>query len=135
MRENRKAPDTLPSGKKVHAVLEALKRLALPALLKDRDADSPLRVWVPACATGEEVYFLTMTLLEFLEERGDSTPVKVFGTDMNDAALATARLGIYSKKNLIEIGPSRLERFFTTAGDGYQVHKAVRELCIFALQD
>src|SRR5579862_3106053 len=35
---------------------EALENDILPRLLRGRSGDSPLRVWVPGCSTGEEVY-------------------------------------------------------------------------------
>jgi two-component system CheB/CheR fusion protein len=37
-------------------VFQALCERVLPALLADRDSDIPVRIWVPGCATGEEVY-------------------------------------------------------------------------------
>jgi hypothetical protein len=37
-------------------VFRALSDKILPLLLEDRPSDAPLRVWVPGCATGEEVY-------------------------------------------------------------------------------
>ena len=46
---------------------EAFSTLAtdvIAPLIRAKDADSPLRVWVPGCATGEESYSLAMLLLE-----------------------------------------------------------------------
>ncbi|MFN2541239.1 MAG: chemotaxis protein CheB, partial [Chthoniobacterales bacterium] len=41
----------------------------LPALLKKKDRHGELRVWVPGCATGEEVYSLAICILETLGRR------------------------------------------------------------------
>jgi len=38
-------------------VFEALKRTVFPALLA-RQREGPIRVWVPGCSSGEEVYSL-----------------------------------------------------------------------------
>ena len=43
--------------------LQALVR-GFSELLATRDAGSPLRVWVPGCATGEEAYSIAIDLLE-----------------------------------------------------------------------
>src|SRR6266550_2631232 len=50
------------------ALFRALKKRFLPALLKEKkkDRQRELRVWVPGCATGEEVYSLAICLLEVL---------------------------------------------------------------------
>ena len=73
---------------------ETLEREVLPCLVATKAADSPIRVWVPGCSTGEEVYSLAICLLEFLAERSFSTPIQLFGTDLNGAAIAQARKGI-----------------------------------------
>jgi two-component system CheB/CheR fusion protein len=56
-------------------VFEALQRTILPSLMKDRREDAPIRVWVPGCATGEEVYSLAIALSESVHERGWTCPV------------------------------------------------------------
>src|SRR5262249_17568933 len=52
------------------SAFEALRTTVFPALVKSRNMnDSPIRVWVPGCSTGEEVYSLAMVLLEYLWEK------------------------------------------------------------------
>src|SRR5207245_535360 len=73
-----------------------LKQNALPAILKDREPADPIRVWVPGCSTGEEVYSIAICLTEFLESVGAEFPIQIFGTDVSDAAIERARAGTYA---------------------------------------
>jgi chemotaxis protein methyltransferase CheR len=71
--------------------MDLVRREVLPALRHSRPADAPARVWSAGCATGEEAYSLAI----LMEEAGLDNAV-VLGTDLSDAALATARAGSYS---------------------------------------
>src|SRR5204863_72427 len=74
-------------------VFQALRDNILPRLMQDRVDDSPIRVWVPGCATGEEVYSLAISLLELVHDRSWTCPIQIFGTDISDAAIDAARAG------------------------------------------
>ena len=73
----------------------ALAAQVFPELLKNRNPDDPIRVWVPGCSTGEEAYSLAICLVEFLGERPDSTPIQIFGTDVSEPVIEAARRGIF----------------------------------------
>jgi len=115
-------------------VFEALKSDIIPKLLRNREADSPLRVWVPGCSTGEEVYSLAICFLETMKD-GFACPIQIFGTDISEVAIDRARAGIYPESSVVDISSERLRRFFTRDDSGVRVTKAVRECCIFARQD
>lgn len=93
--------------------LEYLKKTLLPGILKTKNEANPLRIWVPACSTGEEAYSLAIILMEILGERYASIPIQIFATDLSELAIAKARLGLYSRNDLINVSPKRLQRFFT----------------------
>ena len=117
-------------------VFEALKEVVFPALLKDRPSDQPIRIWVPGCATGEEVYSLAICLLEFLGSRNERVPIKLFGTDVSESVVAHARAGHFREGITADVSPARLKRFFVREETGgYLISKAVREMCVFARQD
>ena len=113
----------------------ALRETVLPKLVAGRPTDAPLRVWVPGCATGEEVYSLAICLLEFLHEQGLQTPIKIFATDISERAIGIARAGVYLDSIAADVSPERLRRYFVKTDGHYQIHKSVRDLCIFARQD
>src|SRR5262249_45744978 len=113
-------------------VFEALKQTVFPALVQGRAADTPVRVWVAGCSTGEEVYSLAICLLEYLGDINSNLPVKILASDVNEAALDRARAGIYVDNIELDVSPDRLRRFFAKANGSYQISKAVRDLCVFS---
>ena len=114
---------------------EILKKKVFPEILKTRQPAAPVRIWVPGCATGEEVYSLTICLLECMKDESDSVTIQVFGTDVNEPSLEKARLGVYTSNQLKDVSPGRLKRFFVKLDRGYQIRKDIRERCVFAKQN
>lgn len=117
------------------ATFEVLRQKVFPELFRNRSADEPFRLWVPGCSTGEEAYSLVIALLEFLGSVEQTFPIQVFATDIAEAAIERARAAIYPASISADVSPERLSRFFVKSGGGYQVHKALRSLCIFARQN
>jgi two-component system CheB/CheR fusion protein len=113
---------------------ETLRQSVFPALIRERE-DAPIRIWVPGCSSGEEVYSLAITLFEALEEEAELVPIQFFGTDVSKTSVERARAGLYSEAAVADIAPERLRRFFSKVPGGYQIGKAIRERCVFARQD
>ena len=119
---------------------EQLKAEALPALLAGGAANQALRVWVPACATGEEAYSLAIVFKETLEAQNSREPAKnitlqVFATDLDQHAIEKAREGVFPANIAADVPAKRLDRFFVKVERGYQVAKSIREMVIFAPQN
>lgn len=114
------------------AVFDALKTRVFPALLKNRSAETPLRIWAAGCSSGEETYSLAIVLLEFLGDRASSIPVQIFGSDVSDVGINKARDGLYPENIQGDVPAERLRRFFTKVEGGYRINKNVRDICIFA---
>lgn len=112
--------------------MEHIRATIIPALLKNKRAGEPVRVWVPACSTGEEAYSLAMLFMEELAEKGSNIQVQIFATDLSETALAKARVGLYSRNDVAEVSPKRLQRFFTKVDGSYRIIKSIRDLCVFA---
>jgi two-component system CheB/CheR fusion protein len=113
---------------------QALRKRVFPKLHLIRRAD-PVRVWVPGCSTGEEVYSLAMMLVESLTASNNQTKIQMFGTDISEPAVQRARAGIYSQAAVRGVSAARLRRFFVKVEHGYQINKEVRGLCVFARHD
>ena len=114
---------------------DALRQHVFPALSQRGSARLPIRIWVPGCATGEEVYSLAIELVEYLGEGFSPETVQIFGTDVNEGSLEKARAGLYPANVLHGIAAERLRRFFVNYDHQFRIAKEIRDLCIFARQD
>jgi len=112
-----------------------LARKVFPDIVSPKSPGEPIRIWVAGCSTGEEVYSIAIVLLEYLGERANEFPVQIFGTDISERSIDTARLGIYSEASLAEVSERRRNRFFSKVDGGYQIVKLIREMCVLAKQD
>lgn len=110
---------------------EALRSSVLGGFLKDSRANDSIRVWVPGCATGQEAFTIAMLLREAMDRRKPAPKVQIFGTDIDDRAIAIARLGRY-RKPIVGISLERLERWFTDEGDSWCIVPEIREMCLFS---
>jgi two-component system, chemotaxis family, CheB/CheR fusion protein len=111
---------------------EYLKKTILPQIIKNKKPGEPLRIWVPACSSGEEAYSLAITVAELVGTKGGSTPVQIFATDLSEQMIMKARLGVFSRNDVSNLSQKRLAQFFTKVDGSYRVIKQIRDLCVFA---
>ncbi len=110
----------------------ALKKTILPRLLKTKAEGETLRIWVAACATGEEVYSIAMILHEIQQNKTNKIPFQIFASDLSSDAIGFARNGEYSINQLKNISPKQRQLFFTKTKDKYHILKSLRDVCVFA---
>jgi two-component system, chemotaxis family, CheB/CheR fusion protein len=109
----------------------ALQATAIPKLLKHKGPNDQVRIWVPGCATGEEVYSIAILVKEAMERRRDAPKVQIFGTDIDPDAVSIARHGCYRKT--AGLSSERLRRWFVEEGGEYCPVREVREMCVFSI--
>ena len=114
---------------------ENLKKTAFPAIMSHKPPNIPIRMWVPGCSTGEEVYSLAIVLLEYLGEKAANRQIQVFASDLSENIIGKARTGIYPESVAADISSDRLRRFFRNIEGGYQISKNIRDMVVFAKQD
>ena len=108
----------------------------LPALTPQQPAaDQTIKVWVPACATGEEAYSLAMLITDYLREAGLQRHVEIVATDRHGPSLEEARLGSYAPEQLLSLPSSFIERFMMPVGEQLQVRETIRNLVKFTQHD
>ena len=114
-----------------------LKAEVLPALLAGDTPNRALRVWIPACATGEEAYSMAILFKETVEELKPAPAItlQIFATDLDQQAVEKAREGVYPINIAADVSAERLDRCFVKVERGYQVAKTIREMIIFAPQN
>jgi two-component system CheB/CheR fusion protein len=111
---------------------DALTRLVFPAIVQNRPASTGIRIWTPGCATGEEAYSVAISLQEYLNGTGATFPVQIFASDVSESAIEKARSGKYLENIAADVSPELLNRYFIKIDGGYQVNKALREMCVFS---
>jgi len=111
---------------------DTLAAQVIPKLFEGRGANDTVRVWVPGCSTGEEVFSIGILLREQMDRLSTVPRVQIFATDIDERALAAARGARYPGALLDSVSPERRSRFFILDGGSYVVAKEVRELCVFS---
>jgi two-component system CheB/CheR fusion protein len=113
---------------------EYLRKETLPAILRTKNG-APVRVWSAGCASGEEAYSIAILLAEALGAEHFRERVKIYATDVDEEALAQARLAQYSAKALEDVPQELRERYFE-AHDGRFVFRGdLRRSVIFGRHD
>ena len=113
---------------------EKISEQVLPELLKDRQGNEPIRIWVAGCSTGEEAYTMAICIQECLAKTAKflNPVVQIFATDISDLAIAKARSALYTKKEVGGLSAARLQQFFTLMDGEYRLNKSLRDTCVFA---
>ena len=116
---------------------EKLKANVLPDLISTLSEGHVMRIWVPACSTGEEAYSLAIVFKEVQEkvQKNKRLSFQIFATDLDNDAIDKARKGIYSKNIAADISADRLKRYFSEEDDGYRINSSIREMVVFAPQN
>ncbi|MDJ0593106.1 MAG: chemotaxis protein CheB [Pleurocapsa sp. MO_226.B13] len=114
---------------------EFLETQVLPESIAQLKPQEQLRIWISACATGEEAYSMAMLVDEAIAKADKSIQVKIFATDIDSDALEVTAQGIYPESVNKDISPERLEKYFTFTGDRFRVKRFLREMLIIAPHD
>jgi PAS domain S-box-containing protein len=109
-----------------------LEHHVLPQIFAGKNSADQVRIWVAGCATGEEAYSIAMLCAEQVLGTLDAPKVQIFATDIDEAAIATGREGVYTLNDAADVPPERLRRFFTRDGDLFRVRREIREMVLFA---
>jgi two-component system CheB/CheR fusion protein len=95
----------------------------------------PVRVWVPACSTGQEAYSIAMLMMEYNVAARSKIQIQVFATDVSEDSIKKARTGIYTIDETANIPEKLLNKYFEKINTGYKVTKDLRNSCVFAKHD
>lgn len=114
---------------------EILDKDVLLSLVKDREKNKEIRIWVAGCSSGQEVYSIAILLKEHYRKQKKEIPTKIFATDIDQRAIEKASKGIYAETIQEEVPPQLLSKYFTKNEEKYLVKKELREMIIFARHD
>jgi two-component system CheB/CheR fusion protein len=107
-----------------------------PRILSGKERGAPIRVWSAGCASGEEAYTIAMILAEALGPEQFRERVKIYGTDVDEGALARARQAVYGAKELEAVPDAFTERYFEPSNDNGVIFRTdLRRSLIFGRHD
>ena len=115
--------------------MQGCSELGLAAAQNRSPPADTIRVWVPACATGDEAYSIAILLTEHARTLDAPPALQVFATDLDEDVLAEARTGMYPKSIANDVSEERLQRYFVKEHNGYRVRRELREVILFAVHD
>ncbi|MCB2184078.1 MAG: PAS domain-containing protein [Desulfobulbaceae bacterium] len=115
---------------------QVLEKKVAPEICRKADADTPVRIWVPGSATGEEAYSIAVVFFETLSRLGkNNCRLQIFATDIDRFALERGRCGVFPQSIEADVAPRRLQRFFNFSEGKYCVKQFVRDAVIFSMQN
>ena len=112
-----------------------LSQHILVPLLKDKEPDSPIRIWSAGCASGEEAYTLAIVFAQLLGLDAFRKRVKIYATDIDEDALGQARQASYSEKDVQPVSPQLRKQFFETNAERLIFRPDLRRAIIFGRHD
>ncbi|MDF9797161.1 two-component system CheB/CheR fusion protein [Catalinimonas alkaloidigena] len=110
---------------------EAIEKEVIPRICEHKDSYEQIRIWVPACATGEEAYSIAILIEEYIRDNHLKVDFKLFATDLDDSALDFASQACYPKEALKNISDLRISRFFQQESSFYIVAPSLRKKILF----
>jgi two-component system CheB/CheR fusion protein len=116
-------------------VWEYMANEVVPQLVAARAPKAPLRIWSAGCASGEEAYTIAMLVARVVGDTAFGDRVKIYATDIDEAALDQARQGAYTPRRIEDVPHDALERFFERTDQRYVFRKDLRRCVIFGRND
>ncbi|MDD4928412.1 MAG: hypothetical protein PHP85_03915 [Gallionella sp.] len=113
--------------------IELLRETLLPRMIDAKRASGnlSLRVWSAGCSEGQELYTMALLLLELIPDIVQWR-IHLLGTDINSEVVARAMCGRYSDWSFRATPQAVRERWFTPAGNKYEIHSQIRQMAHFA---
>ncbi len=114
-------------------IFRAVEEVVLPQIIEQKKSSQQrqIRIWAPACATGEEAYSIAMLLAETLGEELSGYEIKIYATDISSEAIAIARAGKYAENKLSSIPEALRNKYF----EGQKIKRQIRDLIVFGRHD
>src|SRR5215467_5684734 len=114
---------------------EYLAQELIPRILAAKKNSDPIRIWSAGCASGEETYSLAIAFAEAMDEEAFRERVKIYASDVDEAALTVARQGAYSASSSEPLSAERKERFFERSNSKLVFKSDLRRSIIFGRHD
>ena len=108
---------------------QTLSNQILPRLLKENPRKK-IQIWCAGCSSGEEAYTMAMVLLDSMVKQG-LFEFNIIATDLSYAMIGLAEAGLYSDRSIAKVPDSFKKRFFSKAGNEWQVRQDLKKYITF----
>lgn len=115
-------------------IFDCVQEKILPVLLAAK-TDSPLRIWIAGCSSGQEAYSLAIMLRELTLSQDIERKIQIFASDISQVSITKARYGEYPANVATQIPEKLLKRYFKKTATGYQISREIRDMCVFAVHN
>ncbi len=109
-----------------------LEKKIIPRIVDNATLHEEIRVWIPGCATGEEVYSIAMLFDEYFSKVDKPLNIRIFATDINRDLLDFAAAGEYTSHEMQNVPQDRIERYFVHENGKYTINPDLRKTVVFA---
>jgi two-component system CheB/CheR fusion protein len=114
---------------------DSLNSTIIPEIFSQSKQEHPIRIWVPACSTGEEAYSIAILFREFIDKHSlDRYTIQIFASDIDKYAIDKARKAVYPESIAHDIPEKYLRKYFTHQNNEYVVNKKISDSILFAEQ-
>lgn len=117
---------------------ELLGKDILPRILKLKKlaADKTFRIFSAPCSSGQEPYTLAMILDNIRRDLGISTPIEIYGCDVEPKIVEKAKDGKYFTQYMKGIPTEFVDRYFTPLPDDwYEIKPSIKRMVKFFVQN
>jgi chemotaxis protein methyltransferase CheR len=99
------------------SIFSALETKVLPQIIQANSHSRKIRIWSAGCATGEELYSISILMQNRFSEELKGWDVTLLGTDINRKFLNSANEGKYRRWSFREVDESLVEDCFERDGE------------------
>ncbi|MBU3538682.1 CheR family methyltransferase [Polynucleobacter sp. UK-Gri1-W3] len=114
--------------------MELIKRVMLPEIILKKEASKKIRIWAPACATGEEIYSLII-LLEQVLPNANGWDIDIVGSDINPSFIEQAKRATYKEWAFRGCNQRFKDAYFQKVDDGWRLIDRIRTRARFLVFD
>ena len=107
--------------------LDAFKLIVQKEYFNGKPLNGPLRIWSAACSTGEEPYTIAIMLLELAEKLKKNIPFMIYGTDISQKVMDSAKKGTFNTYSVRNMDESIRNKYFVPDGGNYRLSENVKK--------
>lgn len=112
-----------------------LMKNVIPDIVNAKSDGEEIRVWVAACASGEEAYSLAILFYEEMVKQKKELSLKIFATDLHEESIERASEGVFKNEKLKDLPEEMKRKYFTYEAGYFKIDKTIRSQIVFAQQN